>query len=613
MSNESEKIIDTETENIFGADAPETTNVAVAGAGQSSEYVVVARRYRPQGFEDLIGQGHVAQALSNAIGTGRTGHAYLFTGARGVGKTSAARIFAKALNCVEGPTATPCHKCDVCVSVSLGEDIDVLEIDGASNRGIDEIRAIRENVSIRPARARFKIYIIDEVHMLTSQAFNALLKTLEEPPEHVKFIFCTTEPNKLPITILSRCQRFDFVGIETSAIAARLREIVDNEGVAADDEALQLLARKAAGSMRDSQSLLEQLLSFCSEKLTLEDIHSLLGTTGETRLEELVRAMAERDITKLVTSLAEAVRGGADPASVIEQLFGYFRDSLLAASGCKSELFRYASPSHHDYVAEIGKQFGTTKILAILQIIDQTLSRMKVSTHDLILAETALIRIAAMEDFEELAKLIAKLEGAPMTPPGSSPPGPPRGNAPSGATPPFVPRQADTVAPSPSVPPAAPPPQSSPEPPPSSVPSPSVPTAGKLAFSQSNARTIWEQALNLLPEHIADKARSFVNVQATPPETLLVVLRYDVGFFKSLLEKPETTGQINQVLSQLTDESLQVKFVLADPPPEALQQQSRPRQEVPQAKLKMDAMQEPFIQEASELFKLDIDRVEKRS
>src|SRR5579863_4924001 len=191
---------------------------------RASDYVVVARRYRPQSFAELVGQQHVAQALAGAIGSNRVGHAYLFTGARGVGKTSSARILAKALNCVNGPTSTPCNQCDICRSVSTGDDVDVLEIDGASNRGIDEMRQLRQNVNVRPSRARFKIYIIDEVHMLTKEAFNALLKTLEEPPEHVKFIFCTTEPEKVLITILSRCQRFDFSGIQLSSIAERLRQ-----------------------------------------------------------------------------------------------------------------------------------------------------------------------------------------------------------------------------------------------------------------------------------------------------------------------------------------------------------------------------------------------------
>ncbi len=218
-------------------------------AAPPRENHVVARRYRPQTFTDLIGQEHVGRSLANAITSNRVGHAYLFTGARGVGKTSTARILAKALDCVNGPTPTPCNQCDICESISSGEDVDVLEIDGASNRGIDEIRELRQNVNIRPSRARFKIYIIDEVHMLTREAFNALLKTLEEPPEHVKFIFCTTEPEKVPITIHSRCQRFDFAGIRAATIRERLQAIVQSEGATADDEALQVLARRAAGSI----------------------------------------------------------------------------------------------------------------------------------------------------------------------------------------------------------------------------------------------------------------------------------------------------------------------------------------------------------------------------
>ncbi len=260
-------------------------------AAQRDSYVVVARRYRPQRFDDLVGQQQASTALRNAIATNRVGHAYLFTGARGVGKTSCARILAKALNCEQGPTATPCDQCDICRGIVAGDDVDVLEIDGASNRGIDEIRQLRSNVNIRPGRSRFKIYIIDEVHMLTMQAFNALLKTLEEPPEHVKFIFCTTDPEKIPITVLSRCQRFDFAPVETSAIMDRLRHIVESENVEADDDALHALARRAAGSMRDSQSLLEQLLAFCGQRIRLEDVHRMLGTAQGGRLQELAQSL----------------------------------------------------------------------------------------------------------------------------------------------------------------------------------------------------------------------------------------------------------------------------------------------------------------------------------
>ena len=226
-------------------------NLVTSGSGAKAgkEYVVVARRYRPQTFAELVGQEHIARALSAAISTNRVGHAYLFTGARGVGKTSAARILAKCLNCQSGPVPpVPCDRCDSCLSIASGDDVDVLEIDGASNRGIEEMRELRHNVAIRPSRSRFKIYIIDEVHMLTREAFNALLKTLEEPPEHVKFIFCTTEAEKIPVTILSRCQRFDFAGIQTASITERLRQIVASEGIEADQQLAWCCCRGGPGA-----------------------------------------------------------------------------------------------------------------------------------------------------------------------------------------------------------------------------------------------------------------------------------------------------------------------------------------------------------------------------
>src|SRR6476646_6654848 len=268
---------------------------ATSEGPSDGRYTVIARRYRPQAFDELVGQEHVARALQQAISSNRVGHAYLFTGARGVGKTSAARILAKALNCVTGPTPTPCGECDVCRRVAAGDDVDVLEIDGASNRGIDEIRQLRQNVAVRPSRVRYKIYIIDEVHMLTKEAFNALLKTLEEPPPHVKFIFATTEVQKIPLTILSRCQRFDFAGINTARILEQLKGIVAREGVKADDEALRIVARRAAGSMRDAQSLLEQLLSFGGDKLTADVVHSVLGTAADDRVVEIATAVLNKE------------------------------------------------------------------------------------------------------------------------------------------------------------------------------------------------------------------------------------------------------------------------------------------------------------------------------
>ena len=262
--------------------------------GSTGSYTVLARRFRPQGFADVVGQEHVAQALRNAILANRVAHAYLFTGARGVGKTSTARILAKALNCPESADGNPCNECEICDGIAAGNDVDVLEIDGASNRGIDDIRQLRANVNVKSMRTQYKLYIIDEVHMLTKEAFNALLKTLEEPPPNVKFVFCTTEPQKIPDTILSRCQRFDFGTIETSNIKALLARIAVAEGVEVDDDALELVARRAAGSMRDSQSIFDQLLAFGEEQISALDVHRLLGTASDDRLIDIGQALVEQ-------------------------------------------------------------------------------------------------------------------------------------------------------------------------------------------------------------------------------------------------------------------------------------------------------------------------------
>ena len=406
----------------------DSSPTAVPSAG----YRVVARRYRPQRFADLIGQTHVARGLAGAITSGRIGHAYLFTGARGVGKTSAARIFAKALECTAAghsggagggdASAEPCNRCEMCEAISAGQDVDVVEIDAASNRGIDEIRQLRQNASVRPARGRYKIYIIDEVHMLTREAFNALLKTLEEPPPHVKFVLCTTEPEKLPITILSRCQRFDFLTVEATAIEARLAEIAAAEGVGIDAEAVRLVARRANGSMRDSQSLLEQLLGAAATAdghIGVDAVHALLGTGREEGLAQLVEAIARRQPKEAVEALDKAVSGGADAGGVLEQLLAVLRDLLLASVSAEGRLWNADGGCSLD-VASLAKSLGADTVLAMMQVIDQTLARMRTAGHAAILAEMAVVRLASMERMESLSSLIAQLasgQGAASAPP----------------------------------------------------------------------------------------------------------------------------------------------------------------------------------------------------
>ena len=376
-------------------------------------YQVVARRYRPQRFDELVGQEHVARGLSGAIESGRIGHAYLFTGARGVGKTSAARIYAKALECTSRVRGEPCNVCDSCAAISAGQDVDVVEIDAASNRGIDEMRQLRQNVAVRPARGHYKTYIIDEVHMLTREAFNALLKTLEEPPAHVKFVLCTTEPDKLPITILSRCQRFDFHSVDPPAIGRRLAQIVEAEGAEVTPDALALIARRAAGSMRDSQSLLEQLLGSADGPIGVDEVHAVIGTGREEKVGAIIACLTARDAPGALAAFDAATSGGADPGGVLEQVMAALRDSLLASVGCGAELMLQGDGLGVD-LAAIGRETGTVTLLAMLQIIDHALGRMRSSGHAAVLAEMAIVRLASLEDLDSLADAVERVGSEPV-------------------------------------------------------------------------------------------------------------------------------------------------------------------------------------------------------
>ncbi len=396
-----------------------TADAIAAESPRDDRYVVVARRYRPRSFDQLIGQQHVGRALCNAIETGRVGHAYLFTGARGVGKTSTARIFAKALNDPGGPTSHPDGQSDIAQAIDSGEDVDVLEIDGASNRGIDEIRSLRAGVGVRPSRSRYKIYIIDEVHMLTGAAFNALLKTLEEPPAHVKFIFCTTDPEKIPITVLSRCQRFDFSPVAVDSIHGRLREIVDAEGVEADEDALRLIARRAEGSMRDSQSLLEQVMSFSDGKLTTATVHTMLGTADDSRLHAFAMAIADRDAGQVLALIEHASIEGVAAGQLVEQLLGYFRDLLVVTVGCPAEMQRHAGESLHAELRSLGQRWGLQTVLAMIGMLDQTLVRIRHSLHGRVLLESTLIQITHLPDLQAVADIAAGLAAGGSNPAGT--------------------------------------------------------------------------------------------------------------------------------------------------------------------------------------------------
>ena len=334
----------------------------------ASSYTVVARRYRPQRFEDVVGQDHVVQSLKNAIRLNRIAQAYLFCGTRGVGKTSIARIFAKCLNCVRGPTESPCQTCDICQAITVGQDVDVIEIDGASNNGVEQVRELRQHASLRPSRSRYKIYYIDEVHMLSTGAFNALLKTLEEPPPHVKFLFATTEPNKIPITVLSRCQRYDFAGITPEAIAGTLGEICTREGVESEPEAApgrgtprRWLAARCAVAAGPPAGLRQP-------QLTVEVVHTLLGTATDERLLKMLEALADHDSAAALGLLEQSASEGVQPAELLGGLIDLLRDAMVLAVGAESMLLAI-SPRNRDQLKSIVDRWTLESILAALQIL----------------------------------------------------------------------------------------------------------------------------------------------------------------------------------------------------------------------------------------------------
>ena len=566
----------------------------------SAPYQVVARRYRPQRFDELVGQEHVARGLSGAIESGRIGHAYLFTGARGVGKTSAARIYAKALECERGPAGEPCNACDACRAISAGQDVDVIEIDAASNRGVDEIRQLRQNVAVRPARGRFKVYIIDEVHMLTREAFNALLKTLEEPPPHVKFVLCTTEPEKLPITILSRCQRFDFVTVESSAIARRLAQIVEAEGGRATAEALSLIARRAAGSMRDSQSLLEQLLGAADGEIGVDDVHAVIGTGREEKVGRLVEAIAARDPRAALEAFDATLAGGADPGGVLEQVIAALRDALLASVGCATD--RPGAGSAGDGLgidlAAIGRRVGTETLLAMLQIVDQALARMRTSGHATILAEMAVVRLAKLEDLESLTALV---HGIVPEPGGSAPAATPARAQPA----PREKKTTDLTGPAPQRGEAATPRADRGPAEPTAVPPPGA------GLERGDARAVWLQACAAVGGLAADFGAE-IEAARWNDEVLEVVIPAAATTAAAFLRRPEVGAGIARSLVDVAGRPVRHAVALATVADGAAEgpRAERPRPVTSQAALLRDVMDHPLVARARTLFDAAVRKVE---
>ncbi|WP_154932550.1 DNA polymerase III subunit gamma/tau [Gimesia maris] len=583
-------------------------------SSKSMQYTVLARRFRPQNFSEVVGQGMVAQALQNAIRGDRVAHAYLFTGARGVGKTSMARILAKALNCPHTQDGIPCGECEVCQNIAVGSDVDVLEIDGASNRGIDDIRSLRANVNVRSMRSKYKIYIIDEVHMLTKEAFNALLKTLEEPPPNVKFIFCTTEPNKLPDTILSRCQRFDFGYIEENSICDRLKQIAEAEQVSVADDAIQLVARRAGGSMRDSQSIFDQLLSFGESHLTAESVHRILGTASDERLIELIDALIEQKRDVALTHFDAALNAGVQLNEFVDQLLNYLRDLSVVATGASQVTLLSISEMNRASLQRQAEAWGIQTCLAAFQILNEARNRMFRASHGRALVELALIRMSLLEDLDLLSRFLSSggqipaapaavrqaspsLSAAAVSQPVSEPPTPPQESTEPSSDQKKIEKKNEIE---------------------SSVASESIesspPAAETVPFRPGMESLLLSQLIENTEDLLKDSLKGVTSIAISGPKQLDLQFSKSYNFSKQYCERPEMLARLENSLEKVTGERIKIRLIVLEPATEnesADDKQSRPSMAQQRAEQReLAPATDHFLQEALSVFNAQSVRVD---
>lgn len=375
----------------------------------SEKYMAIARKWRPQTFSEVVGQEHITRTLTNAIASGRIHHAFLFIGSRGIGKTTTARILAKALNCINGPTVTPCGACDNCVSIAAGNNIDVIEIDGASNNKVEDVQEIRENIRMVPSSSKYKVYIIDEVHQLSSHAFNALLKTLEEPPEHAIFILATTEAHKIPATIISRCQRYDFRRVAIKDIVTLLKNVLEKENRTATDEALYAIARIAEGGVRDSESILDELITYCESDITFEDVFDVLGLVDWQVFHALCDAILAGNVTQQLEIVEDVVAAGKDLSQFVEDILRYFRNLLVCHTAGANETLLRLPEAEMEAMALRAKKFGLVKLIKLVEQFADLVNAFDSQIAQRTALETLLIRISQVDAEISLDTVMEKL------------------------------------------------------------------------------------------------------------------------------------------------------------------------------------------------------------
>jgi DNA polymerase III subunit gamma/tau len=523
-------------------------------------YKVLARRTRPETFDDVVAQDHIIKTIQNAIRSERIAHSYLFSGPRGTGKTTTARLLAKALNCENGPTPEPCGTCDFCVAIAECKSLDVIEIDGASNNGVEDVRNLREEVGYAVTKGKRKVYIIDEVHMLSDGAFNALLKTLEEPPPHVVFIFATTEPTKVPETILSRCQRYNFRRIPTSDILAQLVGIAEKEGLKADEEALLLVARKADGAMRDGLSLLEQMLAFSETEITADIVRDLLGIIPRDLYFDLFDAILARDGKAALGVVASVMEEGGDVGEFTQGLLEHLRHLLIASvsKSMAAEDLPEADKVRYVGLAEKLREDDLLQMLQVVSELELTLARVSEPRFWLELTVMKLVKLASTESLEELLERLADLEsrlgGVPSAPPGPRPqkrtePVVSRPPAPAVQVRPAPPPKPSVPAREPEPPPPVsdvPPPDEEPPPPESEAPPPPLSEVSPQEYEPQGQDREHPQGAapqRQAPEQVQSKAEPAAPQTQSKPEPVADI--------------PQDPGETDLVVGSLADVSLE--------------------------------------------------------
>jgi DNA polymerase-3 subunit gamma/tau len=560
-------------------------------------YQVFARKYRPQTFDDLVGQEPVVRTLRNAVEQNRLAHAYLFVGPRGIGKTSTARILAKALNCVHGPTTTPCGVCDNCREIAAGNSLDVLEIDGASNNGVEQVRELRDNVRYAPAKSRYKIYIIDEVHMLTSQAFNALLKTLEEPPEHVKFIFATTEPQKVLATILSRCQRFDLHRIPANLIAQHLQFIAGKEKITLEPAAAHAIARGADGGLRDAESMLDQLVAFCGETIAESDVLNVFGFTSEQTVADFTAKILRGETSQALEVLDEQAAAGKEMMKLMSDLIEHLRD-LLVYKVKPEAIAEETAPELQSSLGEEASLLETDRLLELIEQFAAAEGRMKWAPNKKLHFEVAVIKAIQTLGQVTLSEIIDNLAalregGGRPAQADSSVPSSPRTAAPApekkAASKPAAARSTPAAAPSPPTTTVA-----------ADVPKIEAawPKVVQLAYVRRPLIKTWIDSARLLGAEGGSVLLGFPPDQKTVMESLA---------------RPANRSFLEALLKEVSGSAWKVKLSLEEnsPPAAPAEEIAAERELAPQAA--DDSIEsfknDPLIKEALELFKGEIKSV----